>query len=711
MRLRTMLMAGLAVTGAATGPAQTTRQQATPAAAAAEDPFTWLEEVEGERALAWARAENERTLGVLQADPRYQRFHDAALGILEARDRIPFVTMRPDGLYNYWQDETNVRGLWRRTNMASYRTDSPEWETVLDLDALSRAENANWVWRGASCLPPSYRHCLVTLSDGGKDASVIREFDTTTKQFVEGGFQLPEGKQSVAWLDENTLLVAREWGPGTLTSSGYPFVVKRLRRGQPLDQAEEVFRGTPQDVQAGPMVLRDRDGVVQAVGFSRGLNFFEREYTLLVDGRPVRLNLPRKSAPAGLIDGRVLVALDEAWEAAPGVRFPADAVISYDLAEWKRDPNAARPSLVWAPGERQTLSGLATTNGKLILTVLNNVRGEAYALDYRNGQWQRTPIALPRNATIGVTTASDRTDEAMFSVTDHLTPPTLWYYNSATGALETLKSTPPRFNAAAHMVEQFEATSRDGTKIPYFLIRPRNMRMDGSTPTLLYGYGGFQVSQVPSYLATAGKLWLEQGNAYVVANLRGGGEFGPEWHQTAQGANKQRTWDDFIAVAEDLVRRRITSPRRLGVVGGSQGGLLVGTAITQRPDLFNAAIIQVPLFDMLRYHQMGGAGASWVGEYGNPDVPEQRAWIAGYSPYQRLTPGRTYPAPFILTSTKDDRVHPGHARKAAARLASLGQPYYYYENIDGGHSAAANLRESAKRLALEYTYASRRLVD
>ncbi|MGZ8336054.1 MAG: prolyl oligopeptidase family serine peptidase, partial [Allosphingosinicella sp.] len=291
-----------------------------------------------------------------------------------------------------------------------------------------------------------------------------------------------------------------------------------------------------------------------------------------------------------------------------------------------------------------------------------------------------------------------------------LTPNRLYHYDAATGALETVKTTPARFDASNHVVEQLEATSRDGTRIPYFVIRPRDMAMDGSTPTLLYGYGGFQVSQVPSYSGTMGRLWLEQGNAYVVANLRGGGEFGPDWHQTAQLANKQRTWDDYIAVAEDLIRRRITSPRRLGVVGGSQGGLLVGTAVTQRPELFNAAIIQVPLFDMMRYHLMG-AGASWIGEYGDPRIAEQRAWIEGYSPYQRLTPGRTYPTPFILTSTADDRVHPAHGRKAAARLAQIGAPYYYYENIEGGHAAAANLRETARRVALEYTYASERLVD
>ena len=685
--------------------------QQAPPQAGEEDPFLYLEEIQGERALAWARGENQRTLGELQGDPRYETMYSQALEILQARDRIPGVSFRPSGLYNFWQDATHVRGILRRTTLASYRTDSPQWETVLDVDALSRAENANWVYQGMSCLPPEQRRCMVTLSNGGRDANIAREFDLVTGQFVEGGFSLPEGKQSFAWVDENTLLVAREWGPGTMTQSGYPFVVRRLRRGQTVDQAEELFRGSASDVQVGPLVLRDVEGRVHAIGASRGLNFFEREYVIFREGGNVTLRIPRRSSPAGIVDGRLLLTLDEPWEAAPGLRFATDSVVSFDLEEWKRDPNGARPSLVWTPGPRQTLSGLSVTRNQLLLTTLDNVRGRAFALNFVNGAWVSRPIELPQNATIGVAAADSSSDLAMFSVTDYLTPSTLRLYDGATNRTETIKTTPPRFNAAGHVVEQHEATSRDGTRIPYFVVRPRTMRMDGTTPTLLYGYGGFQISQVPNYLATTGRLWLEQGNAYVVANLRGGGEFGPDWHQTAQGANKQRSWDDFIAVAEDLIRRRITSPRHLGVVGGSQGGLLVGTAITQRPELFNAAIVQVPLFDMMRYHVMGGAGASWIGEYGDPRIPEQRAWIQGYSPYQRLTPGRTYPMPFIHSSTADDRVHPGHGRKAAARLAQIGAPYYYYENMQGGHAAAANLQERARIIALEYVYATRRLVD
>lgn len=674
------------------------------------DPHQWLEEVRGERALGWAKAESERTLKAFQSDRRYQGLYDRALAVLQAKDRIPYVEMRPDGLYNFWQDETNVRGLLRRTSLASYRTPEPVWETVLDVDALAKAEGKSWVYQGMQCLPPAYDRCLVYLSDGGRDANVVREFDIGDRRFVDGGFSLPEGKQGASWENEDSLVVGRDWGAGTMTESGYSLVAKRLKRGQSLDQAVEIYRGEPTDVGAGAFVLRDGAGRAHGLIGYRNVGSHETRYTLLRPQGDVALNLPDRVNLEGIVDGRLLVRLSESWQAPGGPRFATDSLISYDLEEWKRDPLAARPSLVFAPGPRQTLSGVATTKDRLLVNILDNVRGRAFVYDYAGGKWRSSEIALPRNATIGIAAASDTEDQAMFTVTDYLTPSTLWWYDAATGKLETVKTTPQRFDASRHVVEQLEATSRDGTKIPYFLIRPKAMKPDGSTPTLLNGYGGFQNAQVPNYSGTMGRLWLEAGNAYVVANLRGGGEFGPQWHQAAQGANKQRTWDDYIAVAEDLIRRKVTSPRRLGVIGGSQGGLLVGTAITQRPELFNAAIVQVPLFDMLRYHLIG-AGASWISEYGDPRKPEQLAWLKGYSPYQKLARGVKYPMPFIHSSTADDRVTPVHGRKAAARLAELGHPYYYYENMEGGHAAAANLPETARRLAMEYVYATQRLVD
>lgn len=684
-----------------------------PVAAAAQgsgDPHQWLEDVRGEKALGWAKAESEKTLKGFQSDPRYQGMYDRALEVLQAKDRIPFVQMRPDGMYNFWQDQTNVRGLLRRTTLASYRTANPVWEPVLDIDALAKADGKSWVYKGMQCLPPAMNRCLVNLSEGGGDSTVVREFDTRTRRFVDGGFSLPEGKQDGEWEDADSIIVARDWGPGTMTESGYAFVAKRLRRGQSLDRAVEIYRGEAKDVGAGVFVLRDSSGRSHGLVGYRSVGAREIRFTLLRPDGNVPLNLPERANLAGIVDGRLLVQLSEPWQAPGGARFATDSLISYDLEQWKRDPLAAQPSLVFAPGPRQTLSSVATTKGRLLISLLDNVRGRALAYDYVGGKWRSSEIALPRNATIGITAASDTEDQAMFSVTDYLTPNSLWWYDAATGKLETVKTTPSRFDASRHVVEQLEATSRDGTKIPYFLVRPKTMKPDGSTPTLLNAYGGFQVAQVPGYSGTMGRLWLEAGNAYVVANLRGGGEFGPKWHQDAQGANKQRTWDDYIAVAEDLIRRKVTSPRRLGLIGGSQGGLLVGTAITQRPELFNAAIVQVPLFDMLRYHQIG-AGASWISEYGDPRKPEQRAWLEAYSPYQKLAKGVKYPMPFIHSSTADDRVTPVHGRKAAARLAELGHPYHYYENMEGGHAAAANLPETARRLAMEYVYATQRLVD
>ncbi|MCC8972560.1 prolyl oligopeptidase family serine peptidase [Bradyrhizobium brasilense] len=676
--------------------------------AASDDPFLWLEEIEGAGALAWARAENEKTFGVLQSDPRYRRFYEQALTILHEKDRIPFVSLGRGGLQNFWKDEKQVRGIWRRTTLESYRSPDPQWETILDVDALAVAENKNWVFHGGDCLPPEERLCLISLSDGGKDAASIREFNREAKTFVADGFYLPEGKQNVSWVDRDTLLVARDWGEGSLTQAGYPFVVKELKRGQPLGEAREIFRGAPTDVSAGPLVLRDSEGHVHATGAIRAIGFFEHEYVLFRPDGPVKLNLPKKAEIAGLVSNRLIVKLHEEWTPSSDISFRAGSLISYDLSEWKQDPLRAKPSLVFQPGPRQALRGVSSTKNLLILTILENVQSKAFVYKYDQGAWSATPIPLPEHANVSVSATADDADQAMFAVSSYLRPTSVWYFDAETQKREELKTTPTAFDASNHVVEQFEATSRDGTSIPYSLVRPKNARFDGATPTLLHGYGGFQASLLPSYLGPVGRLWLEQGNAYVVANLRGGGEFGPQWHQAAQGATKQATWDDFIAVAEDLIRRKITTPRRLGVIGGSQGGLLVGAAITQRPDLFNAAIIQVPLFDMLRYTKLG-AGASWIGEYGDPAIAEQRAWIEAYSPYQKLLPSKNYPAPLILTSTKDDRVHPAHGRKAAAKLAALGQPYFYYENIDGGHSAAANLIETARRLALEYTYASRRL--
>lgn len=674
----------------------------------AEDPYIWLEEARSDRALAWVRAENDKTLAQLANDPRFEALKAEALAILDAEDRIPMVSFRPDGLYNFWQDRANPRGVLRRTTLESYRTDTPQWETVLDIDALARADNREWVYQGMSCLEPDMRHCMVALSDGGKDATILREFDMATRSFVEGGFTLPESQGSASWVDKDTLLVSRDFGGGTVTESFYPFTTRLWKRGETLEQAQEVFRGAASDVSAGAGLLRDSAGTVHGMVATRGLTFHESTTYIRQGDEWVGLNLPRKAGLYGIVDGHVLISTDEVWNTGSQV-FPADAIIAVELEAFKRDPNGAAKTLVWAPGPRQTRQGGAATANSLYVNLLDNVRGRVLKFDYEGGQWVSRTVDLPQNATLGVAAASSKSDEVMFSVTDFLTPSTL-YYSADGNAPSVIKTSPARFDASGMAIEQYEATSADGTKIPYFIVRPRGMALNAGTPTLLTGYGGFQVPRLPGYLGSTGKMWLERGGAYVLANMRGGGEFGPDWHQTAIRENKQRTWDDFIAVAQDLVTRGFTTPEHLGIQGGSQGGLLVGTAFTQRPDLFNAAIVQIPLFDMLRYHLIG-RGASWIGEYGDPRIPEQRAWIEPYSPYQKIVRGRDYPMPFFVTSTADDRTHPSHGRKAAARLAEIGQPYLYYEDMTGGHSGGVDNEQRARLLALQTVYLLQRLKD
>ena len=676
------------------------------ATAAADDPYLWLEDIDGDRAMQWVKAHNVKSLGTLQSDPRYEKLHADALRIVEATDRIAMPDIRGHTIYNFWQDPAHVRGILRRTTPASYRSANPEWELVLDVDSLSARDGANWVYHGTTCLRPEERRCLVALSNGGKDADEMREFDLVAKQFVDGGFRLPESKGGATWVDDNTLLVWRDFGPGTLTKSGYPFVVKRLKRGQPLAQAVELFRGAPDDVSANAFALRDADGRLQALLASRNITFYEDEIWLLRDDGPaVQLPFPKRNGIRGLVDGQLVFTTEIAWNG-----FETGDLLAYDLAALKRDPASAKPTLVLRPGKRESIEGVTVTRNTLVVNLSENVKGAAYA--YRHGAtgWTRTRLALPENATIGLGSASHESDELFASVSSYLLPNSLWLADAASGKVEKVKSMPERFDASALEMTQYEATSADGTKVPYFVVGPRGMPLDGSNPTVLYGYGGYQISLLPGYSGTVGKLWLESGGVYVVANTRGGGEFGPAWHQAAQGENRHRAHEDFAAVAQDIIARKITSPRRLGIMGGSQGGLFMGVAMTQHPELFNAAVIQVPLFDMMRFHKLL-AGASWMAEYGNPDIPEQRAWIAKYSPYQALKAGQKYPEPFIHTSTKDDRVHPGHARKAVARLEELGYPVLFYENTDGGHSAAANLKETAKRIALEWTYLSRKLKD
>ncbi|HKP78172.1 MAG TPA: prolyl oligopeptidase family serine peptidase, partial [Phenylobacterium sp.] len=654
--------------------------------------------------------ENARSLPQLQNDPRYGGLYAEALKIATAKDRIPDVGFAGDGaLRDYWQDAEHVRGVWRAASLDSYRSGQPAWRTLLDVDALAKAENANWVWKGADCLRPDERRCLVSLSNGGKDAVEVREFDTLTGKFLEDGFRLPEGKHRFEWIDADTLVVVTDWTKADVTTSGYPFIAKILKRGQKLSEAREVFRGARTDGGYGvqPIVLRDAAGQVQAVVIQRPLDTFNAEYHLLTDTGAVRLDLPAKSSVQGYLDGRLIVSLEQDW-AQKGMR--EGDLVDFDLAAVRAAPGDLKPSLVLRPTMSQSVEQVATTRARLAVALLDNVKGQVLSFRREAGAWTSTRLDLPKDSTIGIASASDADDRLIVNVASFLTPNSQWLADAAGGEPVRLRTLPDRFDASKFVTEQFWATSRDGTKVPYFVVHAKGMKLDGTNPTLLNAYGGFLVSQSPAYSGAIGKLWLEKGGVFAVANIRGGGEFGPRWHNAGLKLNRMRVYDDFFAVSQDLIARKITSPKKLGIMGGSNGGLLMGVALTKHPELYNAIVIQVPLFDMIGYDHIG-AGASWIGEYGDPKVPEERAMLMTYSPYQNLKPGQPYPRVFIETSTKDDRVHPAHARKAAARLKEYGYDFLYYENIDGGHAAAANLNERALRQALEFTYLQQRLMD
>jgi len=679
------------------------------AARTAPDPFLWLEDVHGARALAWVKAENAKTLAVLQRDPNFATLYAAALAINASKDRIPTPDVIGGKVYNFWQDPQHVRGIWRTTAIADFARAAPNWKTVLDLDALAAAEGKDWVWQGADCDSPDAKRCLISLSEGGEDAATVREFDLPSARFVAAGFSLPRAKQSTAWAGEDTLLVSRPWAPGDVTASGYAYIVKTVKRGQPLSAAVELMRGTPADVDVSPAELHDGHGHRLLV-IRRGVSFFQGTYAIVAPAGLRALNVPLKSDLRALVAGRLVLSLDEPWHAA-GRTFPAGDVVSVDLAAANADPQHLKPAVVYAPGPRAALDGVAATRDRLLVTSYENVRGRAsvYA-PAAGGAWTQHRLALPDYETIRTIASDDRGATAYLGVTGFLTPTTLLQLDTASGATSVAKTLPAMFDPSHEVVEQNEATSKDGTRIPYFLVRSKRLAHDGRNPTLLNAYGGFGASQTPFYSATIGRLWLARGGVFVLANIRGGGEFGPAWHEAGLKTHRQRIYDDFAAVARDLIARKITSPRRLGIIGGSNGGLLVGVEFTQHPELFGAVDIAVPLLDMLRYEKIQ-AGASWVGEFGSVTNPRERAFLASISPYNNLKLGVQYPRPLIWTTTKDDRVGPQHARKFAAKLAAMKIPYFFYEVTGGGHGPGTNITERSFTSALEFTYLTRQLMN
>lgn len=673
------------------------------------DPYLWLEDVTGTRALAWVREQNARAEKQFAADPRYETLRREFRAIFDSRAQIPYVRRMGPHYYNLWKDARNPRGLWRRTPVEQYVRADPTWETVLDLDQLAKSEQENWVWKPPACQRPAargaaYERCILQLSRGGADAVVAREFDLRTRSFVAEGFALPEAKSQVDWADDDHLWVSTDFGPGSLTDSGYPRVVKRWRRGTPLAQAETVFVGETHDVAIG--AFKAEDGPIRDWIY-RNVSVREQDYYALIDGKPVKLDLPR-DVSVEVFQDWLLLRTRSAWKPAERT-FAAGSLLAIDANRFMRGEREM--AVLYEPGERRALQSFALTRGAVLVNELDNVRTRVHEVAFDGKAWRSRRIPAPENVQVAVVSSDRDFDDYLLTVQGFVIPTTLYAGRSGMqrwDEFKPAKALPAFFDATGIVTEQYEAISRDGTRIPYFVARRQNLATDGSHPTLLIGYGGFANSQLPSYSAVLGRGWLEAGGILVRANTRGGGEFGPEWHRVAQREGRQKSFDDFIAVAEDLVRRGFTRPARLGILGGSQGGLLVTGALVQRPDLFGAVVAQVPLTDMLRFHKLL-AGASWTGEYGNPDVETDRAFIAKYSPYQNSKAGSKYPPLFLVTSTRDDRVHPGHARKLVARMLEQGHDVLYFENIEGGHAAGADNAQAARMWAQTLSYFARRL--
>ena len=669
-----------------------------------EDPYLWLEDVEGKQSLDWVRARNAVSENQLAKDPGFEAVRSDLLAILDSDARIPYVGKMGNYYYNFWRDKQNPQGVWRRTTLDEYRKDEPQWEVLLDIDALGKAEGVNWVWAGAECLRPDYDRCLIDLSRGGADATVTREFDVSDKAFVEGGFSRPEAKGQMGWIDIDTVYVGTDFGPGSMTSSGYPRVAKEWKRGTPMSEAKVVFEGQASDISVG--AYRDDTPGWERDFVYRGLTFYTNElYLRGKDGKLTRFDLP-DGAQKGVFREWLSVELRQPWSVG-GKDYAAGSLLAIKLDEFMAGDRDF--DVLFEPAANTSLASSGATKDFYFINVLEDVKNRIYVLTPGEDGWKNEPlVGAPEFGTVSISAVdAEESNDYFMTVADYLTPTSL-LMGTIGEKPQVLKQLPAFFDASPYRIEQHFATSKDGTKVPYFMVSRKDLALNGDNPTLLYGYGGFEVSMTPGYSAGVGKAWLADGGVYVVANIRGGGEYGPRWHQAALKANRNKAYEDFAAVAEDLVARKVTKPARLGIQGGSNGGLLMGNMTVMYPQLFGAVVCQVPLLDMKRYHLLL-AGASWMAEYGNPDKPEEWDFLRKYSPYQNVSKDVDYPPVLFTTSTRDDRVHPGHARKMMARMMEQGHDVTYYENIEGGHGGAANNAQSAYMSALAYTFLKQKL--
>lgn len=666
-----------------------------------EDPYIWMEEVESEKSMNWVLNQNKITAEKLTKVPGFDAMKQQYIDSYNDKDKIVYPDVVGDYMYNFWKDEDHVRGIWRRMKYDDYLANKTSWETVLDLDALSKKDGKNWVFHGATWLAPKYEVCLLALSDGGTDEDIVREFNAVTKEFVKGGFELPSSKGSADWVNENEIIISRKFGEGSMTTSGYPRIVKTWKRGTPLSKATLITEipDTLMGIWASSSYIDNK----RYVFVSKSASFYAHESFLLANGKLNKLNLPKDSDQSGYYKGNLILTLNSPWKVA-GKKFKTGDLVAVDFQTLLN--NEMDVNLIFSPDEKSSVDGISVTKNQMILNILHNVQSELLNCELKEGVWTTQRIEAPKFGKMFVMGTDDEKEGYFYQFSNFITPPTLYFVKN--GEEKMIRQLTPQFDATNLEVHQYEVKSKDGVVVPYFIVHKKALKLDGSNPTLVYAYGGFNISVTPSYSTRTGIGWLEQGGVYVIANIRGGGEFGPNWHQSAIKDKRQNAYNDFYAVCEDIIARKISSPMHMGAFGWSNGGLMAGVVATQRPDLFNAVIIGAPLLDMKRFNKML-AGASWMGEYGNPDLPEDWEYIQKFSPYHNVKADKEYPEVFFVTSTKDDRVHPAHARKMAARMLEQGHPIFYYETTEGGHGASSTNEQAAFNETLMFSYLKMKL--
>ncbi len=665
---------------------------------AQQDKYLWLEEVDGEKALEFVAGQNKVTIEKLSKEKDYQQIYDKSLEIYNSSERIAYPTIRGNYVYNFWKDKDHERGIWRRCLLANYTNGKLDWETLLDIDELSKKDEIKWVYKGARGLYPSYNQFLVELSKGGGDAVITKEFDVNKKQFIENGFFIDEAKGEASYVDENTLIVATDFGEGTMTTSGYPSQVKLWKRGTRLKDAQLIYQGESTDVGTWGSVLRDDSQAYTLI--TRSLTFFTSHTLIWVNNKAIKLDIPEDCDLKTILNNQLVIQLKSDWT-VNSITYKTGTLLSLNFTALLKGEKQIQ--VIIEPDEFSSISEVSKTRNKLLVNLLTNVTGKLYIYSFNDGKWINQKVNAPDFGTISIVATTDISDQYFFDFENFITPSTLYSADAGNNTFKAYKSLPAYFDASKYDVKQFKAESKDGTMVPYFIVFRKDMKNDGTNPTLILAYGGFESSSLPFYASTFGIAWLDKGGVFVLANIRGGGEFGPKWHQDGMKEKRQNVFDDLYAVSENLISRKVTSSKHLGVMGGSNGGLLVGVAFTQRPDLYNAVMCEVPLLDMQRYNKLL-AGASWMGEYGNPDIPEEWEYIRKYSPYQNLKEGMNYPEVFFYTSTRDDRVHPGHARKMVAKMNDMGYKTYYYENTEGGHGGSSTNEQGATLNAMTFSY-------